>query len=172
MELESQTHLFSKGIESVAVGSGSIGQEGTHFCRTTEENGGFEANHFDIFCLRHIGAGFKIDIHLLPLTDLDGALGEERHYLLHASDSGRGNEAVGKQEHGVAREYGCVVVPATMYRCLSAPHLRAVHKVIVQEGVVVVGFDAHSSAHGALIIRTKQAIGREEEHRPQALSSH
>ena len=161
MELEGQTDLFGETIEHFAVGGGRIGEQSPHFCSATEEHGGFEADHFEIFGLCDITARLEIDIILLSFANLNGAVGEKSHHFVRTSDGALRNEAIGEEQHGVARKHGGVFVPALVDGRATAAHIGVVHEVIVHEGVVVVHLDADGGRNSRGEIAVIERVGRE-----------
>lgn len=59
-----------------------------------------------------------------------------------------------------------------MYGGFAASHVGMVHQVIVQQGVVVVSFDAHSRGCGMVDVVLVQAISHEQQGGAQAFASH
>ena len=51
---------------------------------------------------------------------------------------------IGQHKHRVARENGLVGVPLLVYRHLSTTYIGIVHKVVVKEGVVMIGLQTNS----------------------------
>ena len=124
--------------------AGRISQEGSHLGGTTQEDGGFETNHLDIFRFSDVGVLFKIDVVLLSFANLDGTVGEKAQGFVPATNARGRNEFVCQKEHGIARKDGGVVVPFLMHRFTTAAHIGTIHHIIVHKGVIVIHLDADS----------------------------
>ena len=74
-------------------------------------------------------------------------------------------------EHSVAREDSHIVVPAHVHGGFSAAHVGFVHHVVVEQGEVVVKFNAHSLIECTRMVATESVASHQCEHRAQALSA-
>ena len=120
---------------------------------------------------------FELHVVLLSLAYLEGCLSEEgEDWVLGVGCWGLGVEEreqplVGQYQHGVARENGGVSIPALMYRGMSTSQVSIVHKVVVQQRVVMIslkGHGRHEDVFGLILIKL---IREQHECWPDALSA-
>ena len=114
---------------------------------------------------------FEIHVVLLSLADAERHLVEEGHHLRQQVRRDAAEQAVGADQHGVARENGHVLPPACEDRGLAAPHGRVVHDVVVQQGEVVEHLDGGGGRQGLLQVVGEQAAREHHEHRSQPLAT-
>ena len=77
LKLERQPHFLAEIIKCLGISGGGSSQYGTHLHGARHEDGSLQTNHLDIFFLCDIGAGFKVQVILLPLSNLQGRPYEE-----------------------------------------------------------------------------------------------
>ena len=78
---------------------------------------------------------------------------------------------IGQHQHGVARQDGLVGIPTAMYRLMAATQVGIVHQVVVQQGVVVVGFNTTGWHENVLGVFAPEVIAKQHQHRADALAT-
>ena len=172
LQLEGEAYLFGEGVEGFGVGLGGSGEHGAEAGRAGQQDGGLEAYHLEVFLFADIRAALEVDVVLLSLAYLAGRAQEEAHGLGGVGAVGAGHVLGGHDEHGVAREYGRVVVPGLVHGGASVAHVGAIHEVVVQERVVVIHLYAHGGGHGpAGVAGAVEFVGHEQEGGAQSLAA-
>ena len=72
-----------------------------------------------------------------------------------------GHERRGGRQHGVAAEYGCVLIPLAVDSGASTAHVGVVHHIVVEEGEVMEHLKSEGLIYGHLWRKTA-SIGRGE----------
>ena len=108
---------------------------------------------------------------MLTLVDFHCGAVEKLHDLWQHGRVGLGYVLRGHGEHGVAAEYGHIVVPLAVHGGLAAAHVGFVHHVVVQKGEVVKQLYAHSHVDGLGYVAAQGFASEQREHRAQAFAS-
>ena len=172
LKLEGESDFLSEAIERVGVFIRCVSCERTEFGGAAEEHGGFEPNHLDVFFLRHIDAVFKVHVVLLSLADFCGGACEEREHAFFVRAVGVDEVSEGSDEHGVAGEHCRVFVPFHVNGGFAASHVGVVHQVIVEERVVVIGFNREGCGHGDFRVVAIDGASQKHEGGAEAFSAH
>ena len=172
LHLEGQSQFLSKAVERVGIGLGRIGSQCAHLGSASQEHGGFEAYHFDVLFDGDVGACLEVDVVLLPLANFAGGVCKEAYDFVAVRPGIFQEFLEGHDEHRVAREDGRVVVPLAVHGGKAAAHVGTVHQVVVQQRVVVVGFQAYGGGHHAVHVVAIEAVGQQHQCGAQAFASH
>ena len=83
-----------------------------------------------------------------------------------------GHALIGQHEHGVAREHSQVGIPLLMYGGLPPAHIGIVHKVVVEECVIVVGLQGASTGENLFGVILKEVVGQKHQRGADAFAPH
>ena len=110
----------------------------------------FEFDHVEILLDRNRLPGFEIHIVLLAFADFDGHRIEAGENLRQHLGRVFAQQAVGADEHRIARQDGDVLSPFGEDGRVAPAHRRVVHDVVVQQREIMENLDGCRCRHGRL----------------------
>ena len=161
--------MHSEIIQVVGIFGSRSCQNSTDFETACQQHGRFQANHFDIFILGDITAGFKFHIQLLSFTNFKCSQAEQFHHFFQMLRRTSCHVANRQNQHSISRKHGSVIVPNLVYGGLPPAHIRTVHQIIMQQCVVVINFDSYGRIVDRCYILTIQIIRHQHQDRTYPL---
>ena len=131
-----QPHLLAEGVKVGYVLLVCAAKNSAYLECVAEQEGGLHADHLHIFLCLYVVALLEVDVVLLSLAHAFSSFDEggEGFAVVHTFVE----KLVCHDEHSVARQDGCVLVPLLMNSEVASPHVALVHEVVMQESEVVV----------------------------------
>ena len=117
--------------------------------RTRQQGRSFEFDHVEILLDRNRLPGFEIHIVLLAFADFDGHRIEAGENLRQHLGRVFAQQAVGADEHRIARQDGDVLSPFGEDGRVAPAHRRVVHDVAVQQREIMENLDAAAAGMAA-----------------------
>ena len=116
--------------------------------------------------------GFEIHIVLLAFADFDGHRIEAGENLRQHLGRVFAQQAVGADEHRIARQDGDVLSPFGEDGRVTPAHRRVVHDVVVQQREIMENLDGCRCRHGRLGLVGEDSAGKHQQHGTQPFPAH
>ena len=171
LQLERQPQLDGEAPQAAAVLVRSAAQHRADHDRSGQQHRGLQLDHVHVFDHRDLGFLFEIHVVLLSFAHLERHGVEGREHLRQQVGRDAAQQAVGVDQHGVAREDGHVLAPFGIDRGFAAPHGGVVHDVVVQQREVVEHLDGRSCGQRLLHVVGEDAAGERQQHGAEAFAA-
>ena len=172
LQLESQTNLLTKLIQVLGIFLRSISQNSTNLQSTSQEYAGLETDHLDILLFFHIVACLKLHIILLSLSYFESGGGEDFQHLGKMLFVTLCHALIGKNQHAVAREDGCIGIPLLVNGLVTTAQIGIVHQVIMEQGIVVISLQGDGIHQDFLRVVLEDVVTQEHQGWTDALAPH
>ena len=113
----------------------------------------------------------EVHVVLLAFANLKCRLGEECQHLSQLVGAALLHAFIGQYKHRVAREDSRVGIPAAVYRLVTSAQVGVVHEIVVQQRVVMVGFQCTCRREDTLRVILEHVVAEQHEHGTYAFAS-
>lgn len=172
LNLERDARQPTEMVQMFGIGLRRTGANRAHFERGTEQHGGFQFNHANVFGDGHISAGLEIHVHLLAFAHLDGRAVEHiQQRRNRLCISGLRQKTVGMDEHHIAAEDARVHVVFRVDGRLAPAQRRGIHDVVVHEREIVEQLDGSGGGQGGIQVVGEKLVAEQQQRGPDALAA-
>ena len=171
LQLEGQPKFVGKTVELAARIIVSSADQRPDVCGSSHQNGRLQLDHADILLDGHVVTILEIHIVLLPLENLHRRIVEDLENFRQQLCRGFLKQVISVYQHGIAREYGDILIPLSEYRRFAPTDRSVVHDVVMQKGEVVEKLQGRRTWHSLVGLVREDPARQKCQHRSDTLAA-